>query len=159
MNHLIDIQHATSSIVPVSDSTLIQWIQLVLSADQQQAELTLRLVDVEEMIRLNHTYRKQNKPTNVLAFPADLPPGIPLEQPFLGDVVICPDVLAEEHCATDTPLVAHWAHIVIHGILHLLGHDHQGLHDTHAMQMLEIKALEILGFANPYTTTEDDWSE
>ena len=159
MNHFIDIQHATTTPIPISDETIINWVRLALPSTQQNAELTLRLVDPHEMITLNHTYRKQNKPTNVLAFPFDLPKGVTLDNPFLGDVVICPAVLADEHLALHIPLVAHWAHIVVHGVLHLLGFDHQGIEDTRDMQALEINALKSLGFPNPYTIIEDESGE
>jgi len=156
MNALIDIQHASSTPVPISDETLIAWVQLALLPSQQNAELTLRFVDIHEMITLNNTYRKQNKPTNVLAFPSCLPKEVMLEHPFLGDVVICPEVLTAEHLAQNVPLIAHWAHIVIHGVLHLQGFDHQGPDDTREMQHLEISALHTLGFFNPYTAIEDE---
>ena len=155
MNDLIDIQHASHAMIPVTDDTLIEWVHSVLPPTHTDSELTLRLVDSMDMVQLNFAYRKQNKPTNVLAFPAELPPGIQLEHPFLGDVVICPEVLAQEHLALEIPLVAHWAHIVIHGVLHLLGHDHDLPEETQLMQTIEIQTLKKLGFSNPYATTED----
>lgn len=154
MNDLIDIQHACTQPIPVSDDALIQWAQSVLVPLHATAELTLRLVDKHEITDLNRVYRKQDKATNVLAFPSALPPEIQVEHPFLGDVIICPAVLEEESVAQHVPLIAHWAHIVIHGVLHLLGHDHLEEHDTALMQALEIKALAQLGFDNPYATED-----
>ena len=159
MNSSIDIQHASTTKAPISDEILMQWIQLVLPAALAHAELTLRLVDISEMTTLNQTYRQQNKATNVLAFPSNLPDDIQLDQPFLGDVVICPDVLSSEQHDLSVPLIAHWAHIVIHGVLHLLGYDHQGVSDTLDMQRLEIEALAQLGFHNPYTSTGEESHE
>jgi probable rRNA maturation factor len=156
MNELIDIQHASSSSIPVSDDTLVQWVHAVLPPAQQHAELTLRFVDADEMIALNTTYRQQEKTTNVLAFPSELPAEIILDNPFLGDIIICPEVLAAEHLTLQISLVAHWAHIVIHGVLHLLGFDHQGIDDTQEMQAIEISTLKTLGFANPYALNGDE---
>jgi len=111
-------------------------------------------VDSEEITYLNHAYRKKNKPTNVLAFPANLPDNIGLDYPLLGDVIICPLVLKQESLSLDKPLTAHWAHIVIHGVLHLLGYDHINEEDADKMQAVEIKLLTQLGFDNPYQEDE-----
>lgn len=146
----LDIQKACEAPSPVSDETLQQWVKLALTPHRDQAALTLRLVDAREIQTLNKTYRKQNKTTNVLAFPSNLPDEIVLEYPFLGDVIICPTVLEEESLRLDTPLIAHWAHIVIHGVLHLIGYDHIQDHDANIMQALEAEKLETLGFDNPY---------
>ncbi|HVT62546.1 MAG TPA: rRNA maturation RNase YbeY, partial [Legionellaceae bacterium] len=113
-------------------------------------EITIRLVDPEEITYLNHTYRKKNKPTNVLAFPMNLPDNIHLDCPLLGDVIICPNVLEEESKNEHKTLSAHWAHIVIHGILHLLGFDHIDSKDAHIMEQREIELLAHFGFDNPY---------
>ena len=102
------------------------------------------------MTHLNSTYRKQNKVTNVLAFPSNLPKDIQLDVPLLGDVIICPSVLQAESESLNKPLQAHWAHIVIHGVLHLLGFDHVRDEDAPIMQAQEINILEELGFCNPY---------
>ncbi len=150
MNYHIDIQHICEEKIPVTDDVLIGWAQHALGAQLDSAELTLRFVDLEEMTHLNLYYRKQNKPTNVLAFPANLPSGIALELPLLGDVIICPAVLQQESLALNKPLAAHWALIVTHGILHLLGYDHIDDDEATRMQALEIKLLAESGFDNPY---------
>lgn len=156
---ILDIQHTLKDPLPVTDDKLNQWVEHILSSQKIQAELTLRFVDKEEIQDLNRTYRQQDKPTNVLAFPANLPDDIPLEHPLLGDVIICPEVLAEESQTLSTTLVAHWAHIVTHGILHLLGYDHIKEKDALVMESLEIDILKSMGFENPYLkyndTTED----
>jgi len=154
MTYHIDIQHASQETIPVDDDTLIHWAQLALETAQDSAELTLRIVDEAEITALNGTYRKQNKATNVLAFPSHLPATIELDCPFLGDVILCPTVIQYESIDLKKPLEAHWALIVIHGILHLLGYDHIQDKDADIMQGLEKKLLLQLGFDDPYL--EDD---
>ena len=150
MTYHLDIQHASEHTCPVSDDILLQWVENAIKPHQASAELTLRLVNPEEMIQLNHTYRKKNQVTNVLAFPSALPEGITLDIPFLGDIIICPTVLEQESVIQAIDLTAHWAHIVTHGILHLLGYDHISEPDTAIMQSIEITTLAILGYDNPY---------
>lgn len=154
MKYLVDIQNECDSPLAVSVQTLENWTGLTLQAYKERAELTLRFVQPAEMTFLNFTYRKQNKPTNVLAFPATYPSDVELDYPLLGDVVICPDVLSEESQSSNTPLDAHWAHIVIHGVLHLLGFDHIDESEAEIMQAREIQLLQELGFANPYQTED-----
>lgn len=156
MSYYIDLQNATEELLPFSDDILTSWAELALHEQKPSAELTLRFVDSEEISDLNHAYRKQNKATNVLAFPASLPPGIELDLPLLGDIIICPAVLAKESVEQGKPLEAHWAHIVIHGVLHLLGYDHIEEIDANQMQAQEIKLLAKLNFANPYEVEGDD---
>src|SRR5260370_1314658 len=150
MNYHVDIQHESTITPPVSDAILTQWVNSALLPFKKSAETTVRLVDPAEMMSLNHTYRQQPKVTNVLAFPASYPPEIELAYPFIGDVIICPQVLQEESQSLHIPLDAHWAHIVIHGILHLLGYDHMTESDAAIMRPIEIKLLQELGFNNPY---------
>ena len=154
MEYHIDIQHATDFMTPASDEMLAGWAKVALKNQYETAELTLRLVDIEEMSHLNQTSRQKKGPTNVLAFPSSHPETIPLDQPFLGDIIICPEILEQESQTLSIPLIAHWAHIVIHGILHLLGHDHIEEQDTLRMQGLEIQILAELDFANPYAKEE-----
>ena len=150
MNDHIEIQHACDETIPVTDEALISWAQLALATQCDSAELTIRLVDLEEITHLNHYYRKQNKPTNVLAFPANIPEGVILDVPLLGDIIICPAVLQQESLALNKSLTAHWALIVLHGVLHLLGYDQIEEDDATIMQTLEIKLLAELGLDNPY---------
>lgn len=159
MKYSIDIQTVCEESIPVSNKTLKQWIKLVLPMHKPRAALTLRLVSTTEMQNLNATYRKQDKPTNVLAFPAQIPPSVRLQYPLLGDLIVCPSVLMEESRDKQIPLVAHWAHIVIHGVLHLLGFDHQATEDTARMQAEEVRLLACLDFANPYLLHEDPYLE
>jgi probable rRNA maturation factor len=156
MSYLIDIQHASDEAIPVSDELLIKWAEVALFEHRDSAELTLRIVNTEEIMQLNNDYRDQNKATNVLAFPSDIPDTIELDYPLLGDVIICPAVLEKESLEQRKPLQEHWAHIVIHGILHLLGYDHIKDDDAEVMQALETKLLAKLGFTNPYQIEEDE---
>ncbi|KTD53174.1 metal-dependent hydrolase [Legionella santicrucis] len=155
MNYYIDIQNATAESLPISEDQLTHLALLALRDYKKEAELTIRLVTSEEMIQLNHTYRKQNKTTNVLAFPCTLPPEVQLEYSLLGDVIICPQVLSDECKQLNKTLESHWALIVIHGILHLLGYDHIKDDDAAIMQSIEIKLLTELGFANPYDAEDN----
>ena len=148
--YYIDIQHACTDSIPVGDEDLSSWAQLALSTRLDKAELTLRLVDLKEITELNHRYRKKNKPTNVLAFPATHPENIELDFPLLGDVIVCPAVILEESQIENKPLNEHWAHIIIHGVLHLLGYDHIKEDEALKMQTIEINLLAQLGIKNPY---------
>jgi probable rRNA maturation factor len=116
--------------------------------DIADAELTVRLVDEAESQELNSRYRGKDAPTNVLSFPAELPPGTGI--PLLGDIVICAPLVQIEAMAQNKPVRAHWAHLVIHGVLHLIGHDHQGEQEAEAMEALEVDLLFSLGYDNPY---------
>lgn len=158
MNYQIDIQYAQTKPLQFDEQQLKQWIELALRDHQSRAELTLRVVDLDEMQDLNHTYRQQNKPTNVLAFPANLPEDIQLDYPLLGDLIVCPEVLLRESQDYKISEAAHWAHILIHGTLHLLGFDHIELEDEVRMHHEEIKLLAELGYDNPYNNhmKEDD---
>lgn len=150
MTYHIDIQHACQHPSPFDDAMITLWAEATLKSVQESGEITIRLVDAEEMTYLNLNYRQQNKPTNVLAFPSNLPPEVAFDCPLLGDVIICPEVLEQESLALHTSLQAHWAHIVIHGILHLLGYDHIQAEDAKIMEQREIRLLANFGFDNPY---------
>lgn len=158
MTYYIDIQNVTKSELPIAADELTKMATLALRDYQNEAELTLRIVTPEEMTHLNNTYRKKNKVTNVLAFPSDLPEEIVLASPFLGDVIICPEVLEQESKDLKKSLQSHWTLIVIHGVLHLLGYDHIKDDEAETMQAIEIKLLAELGYANPYDT-EDNYLE
>ena len=97
---------------------------------------------------LNRDYRDRDKPTNVLSFPVDDPPG--KTTGILGDILVCPAVLRREVAGSETPLAAHWAHMVVHGVLHLCGYDHQSECDAGVMEGLESDVLQGFGFTNPY---------
>jgi probable rRNA maturation factor len=109
---------------------------------------SVKIVGNDEMHELNRTWRGKDKPTNVLSFPMELPDEVGLK--ILGDVVLCADVINAEAKQQHKPLQAHWAHMVIHGMLHLQGYDHIGDKQAEEMEALEIRILDQLGFDNPY---------
>lgn len=111
-------------------------------------ELTIRMVDETEARYLNETWRGHSYPTNVLSFPFESPPGVRV--PLLGDLVICVPVVVREANEQQKSLSAHWAHLVIHGTLHLLGYDHLDDAQAQLMETLEIHILHSLGYPNPY---------
>jgi probable rRNA maturation factor len=150
MTYHIDIQNATEEMLPLSETKLTNLAELALRDHQNDAELTIRIVNSAEMIYLNNAYRKQNKTTNVLAFPCSLPDNVELECPLLGDIIICPEVLLDESRQFNKSLEEHWSLIVIHGVLHLLGYDHIKEDEASVMQSLEVKLLCEIGYPDPY---------
>ncbi|WP_193072717.1 rRNA maturation RNase YbeY [Pseudomonas sp. FME51] len=148
----VDIQRATEAIGQPDDDSLIRWAALALR-DKPGQELTIRLVDTDESQALNSEYRHKDYPTNVLSFPADLPPE--LDIPLLGDLVICVPVVNREAAEQGKPAEAHWAHMVIHGCLHLLGYDHIDDDEAEEMEALERRLLAELGIADPYLETDE----
>ncbi len=143
----IAVQNATSFTPVPSDQQFARWVSAALH-QHGDAELLIRLVDRRESRQLNTRYRNKNKATNVLSFPADLPKEVGLA--LLGDIIICAPVVAEEARDQHKTAEAHWAHLTIHGILHLLGHDHQLEEEASAMESIERKILKSLGFPDPY---------
>ena len=115
-----------------------------------KADLAIRLVDSKEGLALNRHYRGKDTPTNVLSFPAELPAGVDIPMPLLGDLVICAPVVAREAEDQGKALNAHYAHLTIHGVLHLLGLDHEDEREALAMELLEREILAGLGYADPY---------
>ncbi|MEH6650211.1 MAG: rRNA maturation RNase YbeY [Motiliproteus sp.] len=157
----IDLQLACQSDnLPIAEQ-LQQWVELALrqhrdttDTDSSTAtELCIRIVDDGESRQLNNDYRGKDKPTNVLSFPFEAPPGIDLhllgDLP-LGDLVICAPVVAREALEQHKPLQHHWAHMVVHGTLHLLGYDHISEQQAQQMEPLETLILARLDIADPY---------
>jgi len=124
------------------------WAQAAMEDDDLTSSLAIRVVDAAESQELNRTYRDKDKPTNVLSFPFDLPPGI--EESHLGDLAICAEVVAKEAQEQGKPLAAHWAHMVVHGVLHLRGFDHIEDADADIMEEKERVILDGLGISDPY---------
>ena len=149
MSLTVDIQCASGEPVPDEDD-IRRWIDAALAGhrDAQETEITVRLVDIDEMTALNGRYRGKAGPTNVLSFPSDLP--AELELPLLGDIVICAPVVASEAAQQHKALRAHWAHMTVHGTLHLLGYDHIADSEAAAMEALETRILAALDFPCPY---------
>ena len=125
------------------------WVNAAISTSKKNQELVIRIVDEKEITQLNKKYRKKNRPTNILSFPFDHPPGTKTN--FLGDLVISAPIVRKESKQQDKTFVSHWAHLTIHGVLHLLGHTHKTVKDAKKMENLEIKLLKKLGFSDPYS--------
>lgn len=148
MTVTVDLQVAYEGQVP--EQALFQkWAEAALQEDvTEDCELSIRLVEVEESAELNNTYRGKTGPTNVLSFPFDSP--IPMEPKLLGDLVICVPIVEKEALEQAKELEHHWAHLVVHGCLHLLGYDHIEDDQAEEMEAFEIEILQILAIDNPY---------
>ncbi|MDY6978967.1 MAG: rRNA maturation RNase YbeY [Pseudomonadota bacterium] len=137
-----------------SEADIQRWVSAALLAEQRkQAELTVRIVDEAESAELNGQYRHKSGPTNVLSFPFECPPEVELD--LLGDLVICAPVVQREAQEQHKEEQAHWAHMVVHGTLHLLGYDHLQQDEAEAMESREISIMEELGYTNPYRPEEE----
>jgi probable rRNA maturation factor len=134
-------------------STFAAWVEAALRSARQRrdCELSIRIVDAGEGRQLNRSFRKRDYATNVLSFPAELPAGMKL--PLIGDLVICAPVVAREAGEQGKRLRDHYAHMTIHGTLHLLGYDHENEADAERMEALERRILADLGIADPYLAT------
>lgn len=154
MNPVIDLQIAVTGHALPEESDWATWARAALQAAgyTKAAEITVRVVDAEESRQLNKEYRGKDKPTNVLSFPSDLPDFLQeqLDTFPLGDLVICAPVMEAEAAEQGKAVRDHWAHLTIHGVLHLLGFDHIENDEAEAMEALEIRILAGLGIANPY---------
>jgi probable rRNA maturation factor len=146
---LITTQKVDRNTKTPSLKQLREWSEFTLKQQKiRHAELCIRLVDEKEITQLNKHYRHKNGSTNVLSFSAELPKDLAL--PLLGDLVICATVVNREASEQSKTRAAHWAHMVVHGSLHLLGFDHIKDKEATKMEAEEIKILRKLGFANPY---------
>ena len=147
MSLSVEIQRSVRTWAPPR-ADIASWATLAAGRRAGRRELGVRVVGRSESRRLNARYRGRDKPTNVLSFPAGEVPGAPAQP--LGDLVICPDVLRSEARVQGKSLRAHWAHLVVHGTLHLIGYDHEHPADAGRMERREIALLRRLGFPNPY---------
>lgn len=150
MNRLdLELQQAVPAAAdqPV-EADFRRWVESALPADGEPVELVVRIVDEAESGQLNHDYRGKEGPTNVLSFPFEAPPQVP--SPLLGDLVICAPVVAREAAQQGKTVQAHWAHMVIHGVLHLLGYDHMTDDEAQQMEDRERELLHRLHFPDPY---------
>ncbi|MDX3773661.1 rRNA maturation RNase YbeY [Chromatiaceae bacterium AAb-1] len=149
----LDLQLASDAAGLPAAAQFQQWLQAAILPFQDDAEVTIRIVDENESRQLNHQYRGKDKPTNVLSFPFQNPPGVELS--LLGDLVICAPVVRQEAAEQHKTTEAHWAHMVVHGCLHLLGFDHINDADAEQMEAEEIQILQQLGFNNPYLLDDE----
>ena len=149
MNNIVDLQLAVQHACTPESAFFQKCIDLVLN-DQglEGQEITIRVVDNQESQQLNHQYRDKDRPTNVLSFPFEAPPGI--DMPLLGDLVICAQVVEDEAKQQGKPVINHWAHMIVHGTLHLLGFDHIEEAQAEEMESLEIALLAKLDIDDPY---------
>ncbi|RDE85086.1 rRNA maturation RNase YbeY [Aggregatibacter kilianii] len=146
---IIDLQIACEqeSGLPTTEQ-IEQWATAAVQPQSDEVEMTVRIVDEAESHALNLNYRGKDRPTNVLSFPFECPDEV--ELPLLGDLVICRQVVEREAQEQDKPVMAHWAHMVVHGSLHLLGYDHIEDDEAEEMESLETQIMTGLGFADPY---------
>ena len=148
---IIDLQLVSEHNHCPSSSQLSTWVDAAIEKANNvapESELTIRIVDQAESKELNKQYRDKDKPTNVLSFPFEAPPHIELN--LLGDLVICAPIVAKEALEQQKSELSHWAHMVVHGTLHLQGYDHIDDKEAEEMENLEIEILNSLGFSNPY---------
>ena len=145
----VDLQIATENIEGLpTEEQIVQWATAAVQPEGDEVEMTVRIVDEAESHELNLTYRGKDCPTNVLSFPFECPDEV--ELPLLGDLVICRQVVEREAAEQEKPLIAHWAHMVVHGSLHLLGYDHIEDDEAEEMESLETQIMQGLGFDDPY---------
>lgn len=143
----LDVQREVNALP--KDDDFLRWLKEVLISEKQtDTELTIRIVDEKESAELNEQYRHKTGSTNILSFPFETPEEVELD--LLGDLVICSDVVIREAAEQNKVELAHWAHMVVHGTLHLLGYDHLTSAEANVMEQKEIKVLSQLGYTDPY---------
>ncbi len=155
----LDVQKVIDSDTIPASENIEHWVKTTLLIENPdmvtdtECELTIRIVDQDEIQALNKTWRHKDKPTNVLSFPYegfefDVPEEVQL--PLLGDLIICHDIVVAEAQQQAKTIIEHWAHMVVHGVLHLKGYDHLEDSDAEQMEALEVRILQQLQFSNPY---------
>ena len=145
----VDLQVATENIEGLpTEEQIVQWATAAVQPEGDEVEMTVRIVDEAESHELNLTYRGKDRPINVLSFPFECPDEV--ELPLLGYLVICRQVVEREAAEQEKPFMAHWAHMVVHGSLHLLGYDHIEDNEAEEMESLETQIMQGLGFDDPY---------
>lgn len=148
------LQNRTRHFNTPSKKQFQQWAQAALLADHHAAELTIRIVNSDESAELNQNYRGKNGPTNVLSFSYEPLPGAEIHS--LGDLVLCAELVESEAKTQGKTSLAHWAHLTVHGALHLQGYDHVRLSDAKKMEKLEARILQDLGFSDPYRYSQGE---
>ncbi|MCP3687335.1 MAG: rRNA maturation RNase YbeY [Gammaproteobacteria bacterium] len=143
----IDLQNE-SQYEPVPEAEeFLHWASEALQNENCELEQTIRIVGEDEIQRLNSQYRGKDAVTNILSFPAEMPH---IDYQYLGDLVICAPLVEREALEQSKTAHAHWAHLVVHGMLHLQGFDHENETEAAKMEMLEVKILSTMGYSNPY---------
>ena len=148
MTHIIDIQYALDETGLPDKNQISHWANAALQNIDTDVELTIRIVDAVEGTQLNEQWRKKHGASNVLSFPVET--AVDMQPRLLGDIVICAPIIAREAGEQGKLVVAHWAHMVIHGTLHLLGYDHIEAQQAEIMESLEIEILKNLDIDDPY---------
>jgi probable rRNA maturation factor len=144
----VDVQVACDEDDLPSYADLRAWARAAVGTLREDTELTIRIVGEAESARLNGSYRHKDGATNVLSFQFDAPAGV--DVPLLGDIIICAPVVRREASEQSKSVSSHWAHMVVHGALHLLGFHHERVRDADEMEAMEARVLSRLGFDNPY---------
>ena len=159
MTPRVEVQRANPDIIAPDDDFIRAWVVRALEAGAAPpaAEVSVRIVAADEMRALNRDYRDKDKPTNVLSFPAGQVTGLPeAESMPIGDIVVCADVVSNEAAEQGKASPDHWAHMLVHGTLHLLGFDHEADAEAAAMETLESRILAEQGVADPYGAADDN---
>jgi probable rRNA maturation factor len=148
----LEVQRSSASDSIPDNQQFQLWVEAALAGKPEKSALAIRVVDEQEARRFNQEYRNKDYATNVLSFPLELPKGLPEEirQAQLGDLLICAPVVAREAKQQCRSEVDHWAHLTIHGVLHLLGYDHEQQAEAVLMETLETEILASLGISDPY---------
>ena len=147
----LDVQREVDALP--KDNEISAWVEEVLTTEHHgDAELTVRFVSKEESAELNQKYRHKSGATNVLSFPFEAPAEVEID--LLGDLIICSDIVKQQAKEQKKQELAHWAHMIVHGTLHLLGYDHLTDDEANEMEVKEITILSQLGYTDPYREVE-----
>ncbi|MCK5829743.1 MAG: rRNA maturation RNase YbeY [Methylococcales bacterium] len=149
--NVIDVQIVSQSEEIPTQEQFQYWVDAILTNSSENSEIVIRIVDEPEMIQFNHKYRNKEEATNILSFPFEIPDGV--KSNFLGDLLICTPIIEKEALLQNKELDHHWSHMIVHGVLHLLGYDHIDNHEAEEMEALEIKILKKINIENPYQET------
>ncbi len=146
--NVVEVQVASQSDQLPAQERFQYWVDAVLSENAKDSEIVIRIIDEAEMIQFNEQYRDKKGTTNILSFPFDVPDGI--ESNLLGDLLVCAPIVEKEALIQQKKIEHHWAHMIVHGVLHLLGYDHIENEEAEEMEVLEIKILKKIKIKNPY---------
>lgn len=145
----VEVQYAETGMDAPSEERFQQWSAIIPADCDTPQDACIRIVTEDEIAELNARFRQKDGSTNVLAFAAEIPAGVELN--FLGDIVICAPIVIKQAQDQGKSVESHWAHMTLHGILHLQGYDHIDSQDAEIMESLEVQLMAKLGYANPYT--------